>query len=68
MAKIVVPKLDLKKCTRCGACIENCPESALHIDQDRVVQIIAERCTYCGVCETICPEQAVSLPYIISWS
>ena len=68
MAKIAVPRLDLKRCTRCGECIQSCPESALQYDAQGELEIIPERCTYCGICESSCPEGAVSLAYTISWS
>ena len=68
MANISVPQADMQKCTRCGICIESCPETALHFDGDDQLVVIAERCTYCGTCEAVCPEGAVALAYIISWS
>lgn len=50
-------KIDEKKCTGCGICIEVCPVSAITVD--RVAAIEAAACTGCGACVDECPNGAI---------
>ena len=68
MTEIAVPRLDLKKCTHCGACLDVCPESALSLSDEHGLEIDAAKCTYCGNCEETCPEGAIALVYTIRWA
>jgi len=62
-------KIDVKKCLKCGLCVDNCPEGAIteKVSQRdgltiRAARIVPERCTDCGVCvseEYWCPAQAI---------
>lgn len=45
-------------CTACGACAEECPESAIH--EGKPYTIDPEACIDCGLCESVCPETAIS--------
>ena len=54
--------IDQKVCTRCGICIEECPEGAIEIiekDGEEIYVINQEKCTQCGVCIQVCPEGAI---------
>ncbi|MBQ7319088.1 MAG: glycyl-radical enzyme activating protein [Clostridia bacterium] len=42
------------RCTRCGICIEACPEGALHMEEGRVM-LDRRLCTACGTCVDACP-------------
>lgn len=49
-------------CTKCGVCIEECPEAAIEViekDGEELHVINQEKCTQCGVCIEICPEGAI---------
>ncbi|MBI5115323.1 4Fe-4S binding protein [Candidatus Poribacteria bacterium] len=49
-----------KKCTQCGACLEECPMEAISVDPaDRYV-IDPDKCTDCGSCSDICPSGAIT--------
>ncbi len=46
-------------CTQCHACVNECPESALKMDDDGTVHIRSDFCngSACLRCERICPEK-----------
>jgi nitroreductase/NAD-dependent dihydropyrimidine dehydrogenase PreA subunit len=53
--------IDLKKCTRCGACVQECPSYTLAAKEDRTPWVrYAENCIACGHCVAVCPAEAVS--------
>lgn len=67
MREWVVPEIDMKHCTRCGACVERCPVSAVEMRPAGPFIARPQDCTYCALCEEICPEGAISLGYEITW-
>jgi uncharacterized Fe-S center protein len=54
------PQADPERCTACGTCIEQCPVSALSM-QDDLPRVDADICIACFCCQEICPEQAIAL-------
>ncbi len=54
------PLADPDRCSRCEACIEQCPVSALSMHNDLPV-VSEELCITCFCCQEICPEQAITL-------
>ncbi|MEJ2057765.1 MAG: 4Fe-4S binding protein, partial [Desulfofustis sp.] len=54
------PQADPDKCSRCEACIEQCPVSALYMEND-LPSVHEELCITCFCCQEICPEQAITL-------
>lgn len=57
---LVRPKADPDLCTACGACIDQCPVSALVMKND-LPEADADKCITCFCCQEICPEKAMSL-------
>jgi ferredoxin len=53
---IIMPVINLEKCTRCLKCVKDCPARAIAIETGE----IADTCIHCGHCVAICPEMAVS--------
>ena len=53
-------KIDLKKCTGCGKCLESCPFEAISIKAEKAV-IDYDKCGACGACEAGCKRGAISL-------
>jgi len=53
-------KVNLKKCTGCGSCVDICPVQAIDIKKDKAV--ISDECVECGACINECPNEALSLP------
>jgi uncharacterized protein (DUF362 family)/NAD-dependent dihydropyrimidine dehydrogenase PreA subunit len=54
------PQPDPDLCTACGTCVEQCPVSALSLD-DHLPQVDADTCITCFCCQEICPEKAITL-------
>jgi ferredoxin len=52
-------KIDVEKCTGCGACVQVCSVEAIKIEDGRA-QVDADKCIDCGVCVPECPVQAIS--------
>ena len=53
-------KVDVERCTGCGACVDVCPTEAISLGNGRAV-IDASACTACGLCVQECPTDAISL-------
>jgi MinD superfamily P-loop ATPase len=56
---IAVPKVDEKKCTRCGQCAELCAFNAIAVLGEHVLTF-HELCHGCGACSYLCPEKAIA--------
>jgi uncharacterized protein (DUF362 family)/NAD-dependent dihydropyrimidine dehydrogenase PreA subunit len=56
----VRPQADPELCTACGACIDQCPVSALTLAEN-VPVVDADICITCFCCQEICPEKAMTL-------
>lgn len=54
------PRADVERCTGCGACIEQCPVSALSMNGEYPIAD-PEICIRCFCCQEICPEKAMAL-------
>jgi len=54
------PQADPELCTGCGTCVDQCPVSALSMD-DNLPQVDADTCITCFCCQEICPEKAITL-------
>jgi uncharacterized protein (DUF362 family)/NAD-dependent dihydropyrimidine dehydrogenase PreA subunit len=54
------PQADPELCTGCGICVEQCPVSALAMNDD-LPQVDAGTCITCFCCQEICPEKAMTL-------
>ncbi len=64
-------KIDTIKCLKCGACVKNCPDQAIIIENMItesdglklfVTKINTDKCTECGACvsyEWWCPAKAI---------
>ncbi|MGA2517767.1 MAG: DUF362 domain-containing protein [Thermodesulfobacteriota bacterium] len=57
---ILRPQADPELCTECGTCIDQCPMSALSMN-DHLPQVDADTCITCFCCQEICPEKAMTL-------
>ncbi len=54
-----VPRVDMDKCTRCGACDEICQFKAIILVGDTVLNF-PELCHSCGGCMAVCPSGAIT--------
>lgn len=52
-------KVDYKKCTACGACVQKCHKGCIELKKDDngflYPHINESECVECGLCETVCP-------------
>jgi MinD superfamily P-loop ATPase len=55
---ILIPEVDLDRCTFCGRCAEVCVWHAIAVVGERVL-IFPELCHGCGSCTLNCPEDAI---------
>ena len=53
-----MPWVDKDKCTGCSICVEECPVSTIHIENE-IAEIDMNNCIRCGSCHEVCPEDAV---------
>ena len=53
-------KVDAEKCTGCETCIEECPNEAISMADEKAV-IDEEACLDCAVCVDACPTEAISM-------
>jgi len=67
----IKPKIDKKKCQKCGLCVKACPVGAIeatfcHCEQSEAIplstpHVINKNCVQCYCCHEICPYQAIDL-------
>jgi uncharacterized protein (DUF362 family)/NAD-dependent dihydropyrimidine dehydrogenase PreA subunit len=57
---ILRPQANPDLCTGCGACVEQCPVSALSMNH-QLPQVDGDLCITCFCCQEICPEKATTL-------
>jgi nitroreductase/NAD-dependent dihydropyrimidine dehydrogenase PreA subunit len=53
-------EIDSTKCSRCGFCLEVCPNYVFALGEGRVIKArYPEQCCICGHCVAVCPENAL---------
>lgn len=53
-------QIEQSACIGCGACVKDCPGSAIVMEEGKAAAI--RECIKCGHCVAICPSKAVSIP------
>ena len=54
------PEFNMKRCTQCKRCTEECPFGAINEDEKANPLPNPTRCRRCGVCMGACPERIIS--------
>ena len=57
--EVLIPKIDLDKCTFCGECAKICEFNAIAVLLDKVM-VFPSLCHSCGGCFHVCPERAIT--------
>ncbi|MCA8953361.1 MAG: NAD(P)-binding domain-containing protein [Planctomycetes bacterium] len=61
-ARLQHPKIDLRNCIGCGACVRACPEDGvLALSFGQAVVVHGARCVGHGLCAAACPTEAIAL-------
>lgn len=55
------PVRDEAKCTQCLFCYFYCPDSAVIVEDKKVVAFDLDHCKGCGICATECPADAICM-------
>lgn len=55
------PLIERQMCTNCLICWIFCPEPAIFMDENGLVQIDYEHCKGCGICAEECPRKAIRM-------
>lgn len=51
--------IDKNECIGCGACMNECPTSAIEVIQIAIVDV--DTCVSCGSCVPTCPVDAIKM-------
>ena len=54
-------KVDKSQCVACGACVKECPMSAISVWKGCYAVIDSEICIGCGKCARICPAGSIEV-------
>jgi heterodisulfide reductase subunit A2 len=55
-----IPTVDEDKCVLCNMCVTVCPQSALNIEDGKLI-INEAACKACGMCQSACPTGAIQV-------
>jgi Fe-S-cluster-containing hydrogenase component 2 len=57
---ILVAVIDKEKCTGCETCVNECPASAISIDEEKA-KVDKDMCVDCQTCVDVCPSEAIHM-------
>jgi 2-oxoglutarate ferredoxin oxidoreductase subunit delta len=60
---LVLPRINIGKCTGCGDCVESCHTAVLSLRGLKAVILRPEDCDYCTECEAVCSVGAIACPF-----
>ncbi len=61
-ARVGISTVNLRSCSACGICVNQCPFQARYLDpKDGKARVDEAACWGCGVCAQVCPNHAASM-------
>lgn len=57
----MVAKINADECVGCGSCVDECPATAIAMNDDDIAVVDAEECVDCGVCVDTCPTGCIEM-------
>ncbi len=54
-------EIDMLKCVRCGGCSAVCPQNAISLPDETILEINEKMCRGCSFCITFCPMDALRI-------
>ena len=58
------PVRDAEKCRQCMLCWVYCPDSAVIVEDGKVVGVDLDHCKGCGICARECPPKAAAITMV----
>ena len=58
--KKLVAIVDTSKCTGCETCVNECPASAISMDNEKA-KVDKDMCVDCETCVDVCPSEAIHM-------
>ena len=55
------PIINLEKCIHCLTCWINCPDSAIIVEDEKMVGFDYDHCKGCGICAYECPVKCIEM-------
>lgn len=59
--KVDRPVRDIDKCTDCMICYWSCPDSAVIVEEGKMVGFDLKHCKGCGICSAVCPKTCIAM-------
>jgi len=56
----MVAKVNTDECIGCGICVEECPASAIVLENENA-KVTEDKCTDCGTCADSCPNEIITV-------
>ena len=56
----LVAVVDLTKCTGCETCVNECPASAITLENEKA-KVDKDMCVECETCVDVCPSEAIHM-------
>ncbi|MBE9531246.1 MAG: 4Fe-4S binding protein [Proteobacteria bacterium] len=57
----LTPVLDREKCIDCLICWISCPDTAIILEDGKMVGFNMDHCKGCGICDDVCPDKVKAI-------